>query len=127
MTKEGSGGYGWSSTPTPTNNWQNTTGNNHRPKPVFFWGTADVMKWMKRHLETYYYLYGDAFHENEITGRSLVRLTDSTLERMGIKDAKHRDDISRIIHKLKLKTDIIEIKDLEKKCENASSITTGSS
>ena len=125
MTKEGSGG--WSANPTPTNNWSNTYGNNHRPKPVFFWSNADVMKWLKRHCEPYYGLYGNAFLENEITGRSLVRITDSTLERMGIKDAEHRDHIYGIILKLKLKTDIIEIKDLEKKSENASSITTGSS
>jgi len=127
MTKEGAGGYGWSATPTPTNNWSNTTGNNHRPKPVFFWHNADVMKWMKRHCEQYYGLYGNAFLENEITGRSLVRITDSTLERMGISDPDHRDNILNTILKLKLKTDIIEIKDLEKKSENASSITTGSS
>lgn len=125
MTKEGSGGYGWSAHPTPTNNWQNTDGNSRRPKPVFFWNNADVMKWLKRHCEQYYGLYGNAFLENEITGRSLVRITDSTLERMGITDPTHRDHICRIILKLKLKSDIIEIKDLEKKSENASSITTG--
>ena len=127
MTKEGSGGYGWSSTPTPTNNWSNTCENNRRPKPVFFWSNAEVMKWLKRHCELYYGLYGNVFLENEITGRSLVRITDSTLERMGITDAGHRDDIQRSILKLKLKTDIIEIKDLERKSENASSITTGTS
>lgn len=87
------------------------------------------MKWMKRHCEEYYGLYGNTFLENEITGRSLVRMNDVTLERMGITDPQHRDDICRIILKLKLKSDIIEIKDLEKKSEFgiASSMTTGMS
>jgi len=100
-----------------------------RPKPVFFWNNADVMKWLKRHCEEYYGLYGNTFLENEITGRSLVRMNDITLERMGINDAQHRDDICRIVLKLKLKSDIIEIKDLEKKSEfgMTSSMTTGMS
>lgn len=100
-----------------------------RPKPVFFWNNADVMKWLKRHCEEYYGLYGNTFLENEITGRSLVRMTDVTLERMGINDPQHRDDLCRIILKLKLKSDIIEMKDLEKKSEFgiASSMTMGTS
>ncbi|XP_054168876.1 protein aveugle-like [Oppia nitens] len=120
------------SRPTTITNWSNcgTNSAEKRPKPVFFWNNADVMKWMKRHCEQYYGLYGNAFLENEITGRSLVRMTDSTLERMGIADNGHRDDIQRIILKLKLKSDIIEIKDLEKKSQlggYASSVTTGHS
>ncbi|CAG2100631.1 unnamed protein product [Medioppia subpectinata] len=136
MTKEVTNNYVWSSGTSGTatagqiTNWSNcqvSGGNSRRPKPVFFWNNADVMKWLKRHCEQYYGLYGHAFLENEITGRSLVRITECTLERMGISDATHRDDICRIILKLKLKSDIIEIKDLEKKSESgiASSVTTG--
>ena len=86
-----------------------------RPKSIFFWNNADVMKWLNRHCGEYYGLYGQFFFEHEITGRSLIRLTDVTLERMGISEAKHRDEICRIILKLKLKSDILEMKDLEKK------------
>ncbi|XP_074601297.1 sterile alpha motif domain-containing protein aveugle [Brevipalpus obovatus] len=90
-----------------------------RPKPVFFWNNTDVMKWLKRHCGEYYDLYYQQFVEHEITGRSLVRISDVTLQRMGISDAQHRDDICRIIYKLKLKSEILEMKDLEKKVYNA--------
>jgi hypothetical protein len=125
MTKEVYSSSSSSSNSYPKSGQQDS----RRPKPVFFWNNADVMKWLKRHCEEYYGLYGNTFLENEITGRSLVRMTDITLERMGINDAQHRDDICRIILKLKLKSDIIEIKDLEKKSEFgiASSMTTGMS
>ncbi|KAI1306005.1 Protein aveugle [Halotydeus destructor] len=107
-----------------------TTTDNRRPKPVFFWNNTDVMKWLKRHCEEYYGLYGQMFLEHEITGRQLVRMTDITLQRMGINEAQHRDDLCRIIMKLKLKSDILEMKDLEKKSgdyvsSSSSSMTVG--
>ena len=89
--------------------------NTGRPKPVFFWTNADVMKWLKRQSDGYYGLYGHLFLEHEMTGRSMVRMTDVTLARMGIQDEKHRDDLLRSILKLKLKSDILDMKDLEKK------------
>jgi protein aveugle len=55
------------------------------------------------------------FLEHEITGRSLVRMSENTLQRMGITDAQHCDEICRFIMKLKLKSDILEMKDFEKK------------
>lgn len=87
------------------------------------------MKWLKRHCEEYYGLYGQLFLEHEITGRSLVRMNDVSLERMGINDAEHREELCRIILKLKLKSDILEMKDLEKKSEFSmvSSMTIGTS
>lgn len=91
-----------------------------RPKLVFFWNNADVMKWLKRHSEECYSLYGQLFLENEITGRSMVRMTDVTLQRMGIQDPKHRDELLRIILKLKLKSDILEMKDLENRAKKSS-------
>lgn len=86
-----------------------------RPKLVFFWNNAEVMKWLQRHGNEYYLKYGNNFLEHEITGRSLVRLRDTTLKSMGIESARDRDGLMRIILKLKLKSDIIEIKDLQKK------------
>lgn len=89
-----------------------------RPRPVFFWTNGEVMKWLKRCCEEYYELYGDKFLDNEITGRSLIRINNDTLKRMGVENPKHRDDITRIILKLKLKSDMIEIKDLERKVQS---------
>lgn len=88
-----------------------------RPKPVFFWNNTDVMKWLKRHCGEYYDLYYQQFVDHEITGRSLVRMSDVGLQRMGISNSQHREDLCRIIFKLKLKSDILEMKDLEKKID----------
>lgn len=112
-----------------SNSYNKAGQDSRRPKPVFFWNNADVMKWLKRHCEEYYGLYGQLFLEHEITGRSLVRMNDVSLERMGINDAEHREELCRIILKLKLKSDILEMKDLEKKSEFSmvSSMTIGTS
>jgi len=91
------------------------TNKSNRPKPVFFWNNADVMKWLNRHCEEYHGLYGNLFVEHEITGRSMVRMNAVSLSRMGIADARHRDDLLRTILKLKLKSDILDLKDLERK------------
>lgn len=87
------------------------------PKHVVYWNNGDVMKWLKRHCEEYYALYGHLFLENEITGRSLMRISEVTLRRMGITNSQHRDEICRIIFKLKLKNAIPEFLDLEKRSE----------
>lgn len=119
----GGGGGGLSSSQSDGN----TDLNSYRPKPVFFWSNGEVMKWMKRHCEEYYELYGNVFLENEITGRSLIRINEFALERMGIDNAEHRDQIARIILKLRLKSDIIELKDLERKAAPISSTSTTTS
>lgn len=90
---------------------------NTRPKPVFFWTNADVLKWLRRHCQDYHTLYASYFLEHDITGRSLVRMNDTTLEKIGISDKNHRDELCREIWKLKLKSDILEMKDLERKGE----------
>lgn len=99
--------------------------NNRRPRLVLCWSNGEVMKWLKRHCEEYYELYGNTFLENEITGRSLIRLNDESLKRMGIDNAGHRDEICRLILKLKLKSDIIEIKDLENMNKQDTNGTSG--
>ena len=48
----------------------------------------------------------------------MVRISESTLIRMGIDQPKHRQEIWREIMKLRLKTDIIEIRDLERRNNN---------
>ncbi|CAK1587319.1 unnamed protein product [Parnassius mnemosyne] len=85
-----------------------------RPKAVYLWTEADVQKWLRRHCSDYYNLYWERFHEHDITGRALVRINDNTLLRMGITNKDHREAIWREILKLRLKTDIVEIRDLER-------------
>ncbi|KFM62770.1 hypothetical protein X975_15788, partial [Stegodyphus mimosarum] len=94
---------------------ETATNTNTRPKLVFFWTNAEVLKWLRRHCEEHHTLYASLFLENDITGRSLLRMNDSTLERMGIKEKAHREVICTEILKLKLKSDILELKDLQKK------------
>lgn len=87
---------------------------NRKPKHLSQWTNADVIKWLKRHCEHFYEQYGHLFLEHEITGRSLCRVTDNMLERMGIDLRDHRDELRRIIMKLKLKSDMVKLKDLER-------------
>ncbi|KAI8439741.1 hypothetical protein MSG28_013434 [Choristoneura fumiferana] len=86
-----------------------------RPKPVYLWTEADVQKWLRRHCGDYYNLYWERFHEHDITGRALIRINDNTLLRMGITNKDHREAIWREILKLRLKTDIVDIRDLERR------------
>lgn len=51
--------------------------------------------------------------QHEITGRALLRLNDNSLQRMGIQNNRDREAIWREIVKQRLKTDIMEIRDLE--------------
>lgn len=57
-------------------------------------------------------MFGFIF-QHEITGRALLRMTDNSLLRMGIQNNRDREAIWREIVKLRLKTDIMEIKDFE--------------
>ncbi|XP_077285069.1 sterile alpha motif domain-containing protein aveugle [Arctopsyche grandis] len=85
-----------------------------RPRDIHLWSVPDVMKWFRRHC-TDYYAYSELFSKHDITGRALVRMNDNTLMRLGITNADHRNAIWREILKLKLKTDIMEIRDLERR------------
>lgn len=87
---------------------------NRKPKHLSQWTNADVIKWLRRHCEHLYEQYGDIFLAHEITGRTLCRVTDHMLERMGIELQDHRDELRRIIMKLKLKSDMVKLKDLER-------------
>ncbi|KAG4079392.1 hypothetical protein HA402_008084 [Bradysia odoriphaga] len=81
-----------------------------RPKPVYLWSVADVQKWFNR-LCGEYNNYAQNFVNHDITGRALLRMTDNSLLRMGIENNREREAIWREIVKLRLKTDIMEIKD----------------
>lgn len=51
--------------------------------------------------------------QHEITGRAMLRINDSSLMRMGIVSHHDREAIWREIVKQRLKTDIMEVRDLE--------------
>ncbi|KAL5233526.1 hypothetical protein ACI65C_000936 [Semiaphis heraclei] len=82
-----------------------------RPKVVYQWTVQDVQKWFD-----YYVLYGEKFLQHEIIGRALIRINENQLYRMGIINQDHSQDICREILKLRLKTYILEFRDLE--CNN---------
>ncbi|KAL1464125.1 hypothetical protein WDU94_003800 [Cyamophila willieti] len=86
-----------------------------RPYLVYLWSVADVQKWLRRHCSDYYAKYSDVFQQHEISGRALVRFNENTLHRLGITDTEHRQYLLKEILKLRLKTDILEIRDLERK------------
>ncbi|KAG0717054.1 Protein aveugle [Chionoecetes opilio] len=88
-----------------------------RPKPCYQWTTADVQKWFKRHCSDYFQQYGQLFASNDITGKALVRISEATLYRMGIKEPEHVDAILREILKLRLKADIQEMREIEMSAE----------
>lgn len=104
-----------------------------RPKPAYLWTVNEVQKWFKRHLgefekysglfaqvinlrlNAFPMIHGDYSFQHEITGQALLRITDNTLLRMGIEDNKDREAILREIIKQRLKTDIVDFRDLESK------------
>lgn len=53
--------------------------------------------------------------KHDITGRALLRISDNSLRRIGIDNEQHRMEIWREIMKLHLKTDMLELKDIERR------------
>lgn len=85
---------------------------------MYSWNVTDVQKWLRRHCSDYYPLYAEKFLQHDITGRALIRINDNSLLRLGIIDVVHREAIWRQILKLRLKTDIMEIRDLQRRNPN---------
>ncbi|CAH1987189.1 unnamed protein product [Acanthoscelides obtectus] len=95
-----------------------TKATNNRPKSVYSWNVTDVQKWLRRHCSDYYQLYAENFIQHDITGRTLLRMNDNSLLRLGITNDVHREAIWRQILKLRLKTDIMEIRDMQRRNTN---------
>lgn len=87
----------------------------NKSKPLYFWSAADVNKWLKKHGGHYHQLYGELFMQQEITGRTLIRLNDIKLEKIGITSPDHRADLMRHILKLRLKHESHDLKTLDQK------------
>lgn len=63
--------------------------------------------------ENHHRIHSIALPQHEITGRAMLRINDSSLMRMGIVSHHDREAIWREIVKQRLKTDIMEARDLE--------------
>ena len=82
------------------------------------WAVADVVKWLKRHCGEECCAYTEFFVQHEITGRALMRANENTLIRLGIDDTAIRQEILKQIMKIRLKTDVMQIMDLERQHNN---------
>lgn len=100
---------------TPTKEVTTKKNKTTRPKPFYFWSNTEVMKWLWRQCTTYFTLYGQIFIDNDITGRTLVRMTETTLQNLGITKDDHREELWQEILKLRLKIDILEMREMEAK------------
>jgi hypothetical protein len=89
-----------------------------RPKSVCQWSVVDVQKWLRRQCGDYYHLYSEAFLEQDITGRSLTRLSENSLLRLGVVHPEHRQEILRKISKLRLRSNILLLRDMERRQQN---------
>ncbi|CAL8099456.1 unnamed protein product [Orchesella dallaii] len=84
-----------------------------RPRPPALWTVNECKLWLGRHCGDLGVQYSELFHQNNVNGRGLLRMNSVALERMGISNAVHRQEIWREIIKLKLKSDVLELRDLE--------------
>ncbi|XP_020812234.1 protein aveugle-like [Drosophila serrata] len=82
-----------------------------RPKAVYLWTVSDVQKWYRRHCGEY--TQYEQLLPSTTLREELLRITDSSLQRMGVSDNRDREAIWREIVKQRLKTDIMEIRDME--------------
>lgn len=86
-----------------------------KPKPLYFWNIADVNKWLRKHGGVYYEMYGELLSKHEVTGRTLIRINDIKLEKIGILDANHRHDLMQFILRLRLKHEMNDVRGLNQR------------
>lgn len=89
-----------------------------RPKSVCQWSVRDVQKWLRRQCGDYYHLYSEAFLEQDITGRSLMRLSENSLLRIGVVHPEHRQEILRKISQQRIKSNMLLLRDMERRQQN---------
>lgn len=86
-----------------------------KTKPLYFWTSADVNKWLKKHGGHCHELYGDLLLQEEVTGRTLIRINEIKLEKIGITNPQHRQELMQCILKLRLKHEAVDLKNLDQK------------
>lgn len=90
---------------------KNTKGSKKgRAVPLYFWSSDDVRRWLQRRCPEMHKLYSSVFAMHEISGRTLLRLTDVKLQIIGISNVQHRQLIMQCVLRLKLKMDAQELK-----------------
>ncbi|XP_072026900.1 sterile alpha motif domain-containing protein 12-like [Amphiura filiformis] len=72
-------------------------------RPLHAWTKDDVTKWLRVYHNRYFQLYEEIFEHHELTGRALLRMNSSKLERIGIADPDHREDLLYQIFRLQIK------------------------
>ncbi|KAK7101254.1 uncharacterized protein [Littorina saxatilis] len=86
-----------------------------KPKPLYFWTSADVNKWWRKHGGLCYQLYGDLLTEHDVGGRTLIRMNDIKLEKIGITNVEHRYELMQHILRLRLKHEMADLKNLDQR------------
>ncbi|KAK6196339.1 hypothetical protein SNE40_001581 [Patella caerulea] len=86
-----------------------------KPKPLYFWTCADVNKWLRKHGGVCYELYGELLTQNDVTGRTLIRINEIKLEKIGINEVSHRREMMQHILRLRLKHEVTDLKNLGQK------------
>ncbi|XP_062607141.1 protein aveugle-like [Saccostrea cucullata] len=87
--------------------------NKSKPKPLYFWDCADVNKWMKKWCGTLHEKYGELFLQQEITGRTLIRMNEIKLEKIGIVNPDHRRELMQQILRQRLKHEMSDLKNMD--------------
>jgi len=80
-----------------------------------FWTNSDVLQWMKASLPELFNKYGGFFKAHGIRGRTLFMLTDNLFLEMGINDPQDRAQFRIEIAKLKIKSDLLTLKNTHHK------------
>ncbi|KAH9515305.1 Sterile alpha motif domain-containing protein 12 [Bulinus truncatus] len=86
-----------------------------KTKPLYFWNIADVNKWLKKHARDYFEMYKEVFNKHEVTGRILIRMNEIKLEKIGITEPRHRQDLMHFILRLRLKHEMSDIRGLNQR------------
>lgn len=86
-----------------------------KPKPLYFWTSADVNKWWRKHGGLCYQLYGDLLTEHDVGGRTLIRMNEIKLEKIGITNPEHRHELMQHILRLRLKHEMADLKNLDQR------------
>ncbi|XP_041109412.1 sterile alpha motif domain-containing protein 12-like isoform X2 [Polyodon spathula] len=85
-------------------------------KRVFLWTVQEVHGWVKLQFPSCETSFLLAFVNHAISGRALLRLTDSKLERMGIVQEQQRHDILQELLPLRVEEELDNLNEIVSKC-----------
>ncbi|XP_076441533.1 sterile alpha motif domain-containing protein 12-like [Babylonia areolata] len=86
-----------------------------KPKPLYFWTSADVNKWWRKHGGRCYEQYGDLLTKHDVGGRTLIRMNEIKLEKIGITNVEDRHELMQHILRLRLKHEMADLKNLDQR------------